>query len=266
MAKKKISIGRDPQSDIVIDERWDTVSNEHAYIEERDGKLTFFDHSSNGTVINNQKIHNIDVGIYPGDVIMLAGKFELTWNVINRYFPQIQRPTVVRNVRAEKDVDSGRKTVQRQENQQDPKGSRPTEQISHQRQGIAQFASSTTGEKISNYGVENAFSQAEIDQETQKWNWGAFFCTWIWAVYHKLYWPLAIVVVGCIPYLGQVAVLVLSVYLGYTGSEKAWNSGRYDTFEAYKSAQKKWAIAGIVVFILGIIVEAFLVFHLLSIF
>ena len=87
MSKKKISIGRDPQSDIVVDDHWDTVSNEHADIELRDGNLIFYDHSSNGSVINKQKIHNTNVGIYPGDLIMLAGKYELKWDIINQHFP-----------------------------------------------------------------------------------------------------------------------------------------------------------------------------------
>ena len=263
MAMNTITIGRDPQSDIVIDERWDTVSNCHADIAMREGNLIFYDHSSNGTVINKQKIHNTNVGIYPGDKIMLAGVYELSWDVINRYFPQSQRPTVTRNIRAESES-AGRKTVQRDNFHKDSYSSRSTEPIAPQAHGLFSPKAESSLDKVDSFGVENKYSQAEIDKEIDKWNWGAFFCSWIWAVYHKIYWPLAILIIGIIPYLGQVAALALSVYLGVTGSAKAWSSGRYSDFESFKSAQKKWAIIGLILFILGIIAEAFLVYNSLT--
>ena len=265
MAKKKISIGRDPQSDIFVDDRWDTVSNEHAEIELRDGKLVYYDHSSNGTVINKQKIHNTKVGIYPGDIILLAGKFELSWDAINQYFPQSQRPTVIRNVRAEQES-VGRETIQQNDIPHGSNSSRATEQYALRQHSFVQQKSNIVEErKNKNFGIENTYSQAEIDKEIDKWNWGAFFCSWIWAVYHKIYWPLGILFIGCIPYIGQVATLVLSVYLGFTGSSKAWHSGRYANFKSFKSAQKRWAIIGFVIFIFSIITEAFLLYHLLTI-
>ena len=264
MANKRISIGRDPQSDMVIDERWDTVSNEHADIELRDGNLIFYDHSSNGTVINKQKIHNTNVGIYPGDVILLAGRFELTWDIINQFFPKSKRPTVTRNVRAESNY-SEQTPIKQQDNvPQKANSPRETEKFSSRQHGFVLRNSSAASEKNDNFGVENTYSQAEIDKETEKWNWGAFLCTWIWAAYHKIYWPLSIIIVGCIPYLGQVALLALSVYLGFTGSAKAWNSGRYSSFESYKSAKKIWTIIGVFVFALEILVEASLVYYILS--
>ena len=99
MNRNSITIGRDSRNDIRIDERWDTVSNEHADIELRGDRLIFTDHSSNGTIINGQKIHHDHVGIYPNDKILLAGVYELDWNVINRYFPNLHRPTVTSNRR-----------------------------------------------------------------------------------------------------------------------------------------------------------------------
>lgn len=265
MNNRKITIGRSSESDIVIDQFWDTVSNEHADIELIDNTLVFHDHSSNGTVINKQKIHNTDVSIYPGDMIMLAGKYELTWDVINSYFPKSQRPTVTRNVRAESNA-IGRNTVQRTDTPSQSKSQRETERFSSSSShaSYVQGDSSVAFGKNENFGVENAYSQAEIDKETDKWNWGAFLCTWIWAAYHKIYWPLAIILVAFIPYVGQVASLVLSVYLGFTGSAKAWNSGRYSSFESYKSAKKKWTIIGILVFALATIVEASVVYYLLT--
>ncbi len=279
MARSRITIGRSTSSDVIIDERWDTVSNNHADIELREGQLIFIDHSSNGTTINGQKIHNTTVGIYQGDIIMLAGRVELSWETISKYFPQTHRPTVTKNVRAEQQTANsnvgGRKTVNQQafaredENKKDTYGnnssSRATQQFSQQTPYVSnpRGTVATDYQTDDNYGKENIYSQAEIDREIGKWNWGAFFCSWIWAVCHRIYWPLAIIVVAFVPYLGQVASLVLSVYLGMTGSKKAWNSGKYTNFQAYKSAQKKWAIAGIILFVIGICTQAYIVCYTL---
>ena len=220
MNKRKITIGRASESDIVIDQFWDTISNEHAEIELLDGALVFHDHSSNGTIINKQTVHNTDVGIYPGDVILLAGKYELTWDVINRFFPKSQRPTVTRNVRAESDA-VGRKTVHQDTSSPQSNSSRETEQFAPRQHSFVQKNPSVEA-------VENG------------------------------------IIVACIPYVGQVASLVLSVYLGLTGSAKAWNSGRYSSFESYKSAKKTWTIIGVLVFALAILVKASVVYYLLT--
>lgn len=279
MARSRITIGRSTSSDVIIDERWDTVSNNHADIELREGQLIFIDHSSNGTTINGQKIHNTTVGIYQGDVIMLAGRVELSWETISKYFPQTHRPTVTKNLRSEQQTANsnvgGRKTVNQQvfaredENKKGTYGnnssSRSTQQFSQQNSHVS-VARKTVGQDYQtddNYGKENIYSQAEIDCEIEKWNWGAFFCSWIWAACHRIYWPLAIVVVSLVPYLGQVASLVLSVYLGMTGSKKAWNSGKYTNFQAYKSAQRNWTIAGVILFVIGVCTQAYIVYYML---
>ena len=107
MNNRRITIGRAPGSDIRIEERWDTVSNEHAEIESTGSSLLFYDHSSNGTSINGQKIHNTNVPIYPGDEILLAGVYRLDWEMLERFFPTSRRPTVTKNIHGE----VGRSTV-----------------------------------------------------------------------------------------------------------------------------------------------------------
>lgn len=44
MNNKRITIGRAPGSNIRIEERWDTVSNEHAEIEAIGNSLLFYDY------------------------------------------------------------------------------------------------------------------------------------------------------------------------------------------------------------------------------
>lgn len=269
MSTTKIKIGRSPDSNVVIDERWDTVSNDHADIELRNGDLVFVDHSSNGTIINKQKIHNREVGIYPGDSIMLAGVYELKWNLISGYFPQSKRPTVTKNIRAEQKEESPRNTVQvNQYNSSGSKNTRHTEQYNAQQRqhSFVQTGNQTVGHGTLNYGKENAYSQAEIDSELEKWNWGGFLATWIWAVANKIYWPLLFVPLVFIPYIGQVALLALSVYLGFYGSQMAWVKGKYADFSAFVSSQKKWAVIGIFIFIAGLVINAISVYYLLQLF
>jgi len=265
---EKITIGRADDNSIVVPENYDTVSNYHAEIKKQGDDLVFSDYSSNGTIINGQNVHNTSVSIFPGDRIVVAGIYDLDWNVINQYFPNNNRPTVIRNIR-EDVTTSGRKTVQINS---EPSGSngRKTEQFRADNppstpKGISRQKSERPTPEMQNYGQENAYSQAEIDRTIEKWNWGAFFCTWLWGVFHKMYWPLAIIIIGGIPYIGQVCNLCLCVYMGLKGSRIAWNSGKYADFDAYKKAQRNWAIGGLVWFLISIAVSAYLVYSALSI-
>ena len=259
---KKITIGRNPQSDIVVDPYWETVSNEHADIELTDEGVCYHDHSTNGTLINKKRIHNASVIIFPRDEIMLAGKWELRWEAIQPFFqsPQNQQPQ-----------STGRKTVQFNAGGKSESQARPGRETQHMAGSAAtghrntQNASPQEANGLAeNFGVENSYSQAEVDQALSRWNWGAFLCGWIWAVWHKCWWPLAVILVSWIPYVGIVVSLGVAVYLGLNGSRIAWRSGKYDDFDAFRKAQRTWTIVGIVLFILGIIYCAYTVDTLLS--
>ena len=81
-----ITIGRSPQNTIVVDSSYSTVSSNHATITDNGGVLTLQDHSTNGTYINGQHIHNQSVTIRQGDKITLASTYALPWNEVMRYF------------------------------------------------------------------------------------------------------------------------------------------------------------------------------------
>ncbi len=257
----RITIGRDSHNDIRIDERWDTVSNRHGDITSVDGKLTFIDHSSNGTVINGQKIHNTSVGISPGDTIRLANAFELEWRVIERYFPELQRPTVTRNIHGEGGYNSRRPTAPMHE--EGVLHGRKTEKFNNELQR-EQTMPHHHDQNI-NYGGANEYSQSEIDKEIVKWNWGAFFCSWLWGVFNGVYWPAFIILIAAIPYLGQVCSLCLCVYLGLNGSKLAWRTGRFKDFERFKKWQRNWAIGGVVWFCLNILGYIYILNYTLTI-
>lgn len=278
---KKLTIGRDQRSDVRIDERWDTVSNNHADIVLQGDALLFTDHSTNGTVINGQKIHNTSVGIYPGDKIMLAGVFQLDWIVISQYFPHLRRPTVTRNIHAESSranqwydepaeqpehrSQSGGSTGRKTERFE---SGRKTERFDsdHKQSSSHQGTHHEQRQDKEAYGQANAYSQADIDRALERWNWGAFFCTWLWALVHKTYWPLLAILCTFIPYLGQVGLLCISVYLGLNGSKIAWRCGRYKTFDSYRRAQRIWALVGVVLFAANVAITVYSINQILSFF
>ena len=69
---REITIGRAGNCDLRLDPRCNYASNQHATILYDGRQLMFKDTSSNGTYINNVKVHNRTVLLHRGDVIMLA--------------------------------------------------------------------------------------------------------------------------------------------------------------------------------------------------
>ena len=110
--RNTISLGRDVQCDIQITEDFDTVSNEHADIKYQSGDLILIDHSTNGTVVNGVKYKGESVSIKKGDEIYLAGKYQVKWDQIMPFFPELQRSTVLVDDYDTLNVRSGRQTMQ----------------------------------------------------------------------------------------------------------------------------------------------------------
>lgn len=99
----------------------------------------------------------------------------------------------------------------------------------------------------------------EFPQELQKFNWGAFFLTWIWGIGNKSYialWALLSCIVSAIPLIGVLAI-GFNIWLGIKGNEYAWQNKNWESVEQFNNVQKKWVIAGGIVwaffFILGIL-------------
>lgn len=231
---KKISIGRDSRCDIRIDECYDTVSNFHAEIEFDDEQIVYIDKSTNGTVINKQKIHSRSVEIFQGDQICLAGVYTLPWEELNRYLPRRSRPTAHRNIHSDPTVPLDKGTIRR---------GRETENMASKQFDVSQSRYSERNQKESSY---------ELNETLRHWNWGAFFWGWIWGIAHKTYWPLLQIVIGIIPFLGWIGDIIIRVYLGLNGSKIAWQSGVYRSLDSMKDAQHKWAIWGLLWFFIQI--------------
>jgi hypothetical protein len=106
-----------------------------------------------------------------------------------------------------------------------------------------------------------------------RWNWGAFFLTWIWAFAHRLT-PLGVValvpdVLWALRVSGIVssglyrlefsAGIVLSVYLAVKGNQLAWRRRSFHDLQHFREVQRVWRNWGLgyfavnmaIVFILG---------------
>lgn len=88
---REITIGRDKNSDIYLDESCKLASRNHASIFYDGNQLMFRDVSTNGTMINNVRVNHRTVPISNGDIIMIAGRYQISWSQINAFFkPQIR--------------------------------------------------------------------------------------------------------------------------------------------------------------------------------
>ncbi|MBR5893870.1 MAG: FHA domain-containing protein [Bacteroidaceae bacterium] len=253
MSKTKIEIGRNPQCDICVDSSICTVSGSHSTIEYKDGIFYYSDHSTNGTVVNGKKVKDETVEIKYGDSIALAGTYELDWAQIRTFFP-ISRETKIIGVTAPK----SRKTefyTPGQESRETPSGqsgSRETVNFKPQR---------TKGETADAPVSAPVQSPGAV---VGKWNWGAFLCTWLWAACHRKFWPLLVLLVSAVPYIGQAAQIMLAFYLGLNGSRIAWECGKYSTVESYCKAQKAWTVAGVIILLVSLVFNAAALYTILS--
>jgi hypothetical protein len=84
-----------------------------------------------------------------------------------------------------------------------------------------------------------------IPPEIDRWNWGAFLLNWIWGIGNNTF----IALLSVIPLFGFVMMFVL----GAKGSRWAWRNGRWDSVEQFRRVQRRWAIAGAVVWIAAIV-------------
>jgi cytochrome oxidase complex assembly protein 1 len=88
----------------------------------------------------------------------------------------------------------------------------------------------------------------QIPAEIRGWNWGGFLLNWIWGIGNGT--PVALLTL--VPFIG----LVMPFVLGVKGNAWAWRNKRWDSAVHFKRVQRRWTIAGFIVWLGGI---AFLV-------
>lgn len=253
---RPITIGRNPNSLICVSEDYDIVSNDHAEITQQGVDLVYTDHSSNGTIINGQKIQGKSVNIYRGDKIVLAGVYELQWNEIEPLIAPVGRPTVARNIRG--DIHSVSDGQQRHSGH-----SRPTEVYSPNGSSNIQerpvYNPVPNNHQQSMY-IDDRSSSIQTERELGRWNWGAFYFGWIWGVFNKVYVSLVQLVISILSFaftvmgLGIVAPIFglinigISIWLGVKGSQMAWDNGAYRNLEHFRTSRHNWNVAAAIVF------------------
>ncbi len=100
-----------------------------------------------------------------------------------------------------------------------------------------------TGDRQGSDTYHTQTGHTPSQDELSKFNWGAFWFSWLWAAFNGIYWPLIFILVNFIPYVGQFAGLGLCIYLGIKGNELAWNAKTWNSWGHFKETQKKWARA-----------------------
>jgi len=91
---------------------------------------------------------------------------------------------------------------------------------------------------------ENTSGQGKssaVPAEIKKWNWGAFFLTWVWGICHNVY-------ISFLAFVPVVNIIVMFI-LGKNGNEWAWQNKRWDSVDHFLETQRKWAKWGKIIFI-----------------
>ncbi len=96
-----------------------------------------------------------------------------------------------------------------------------------------------------------------LDIISKKFNWGAFLLNWIWGLGNRSYLTLLvfpIAIIGLIPVLGIIVPLALNIWFGIKGNTWAWQNKQWKSIEHFHEVQRKWAIAGVIVYVLSTII------------
>jgi len=107
-------------------------------------------------------------------------------------------------------------------------------------------------------------SENKLPNECKKFNWGAFFLTWIWGIGNRTYITFLIIPAALFSLFVPILGLAVSIWFGVQGNEWAWKNTNYNNAQIFNESQKKWAIFGTIIGILfslikiGIILLIFL--------
>lgn len=88
---REVTIGRAKNADICLDRRCIYASSYHATLYMDGSQLMYKDTSTNGSLINNVSVRHRAIPIKQGDIIMVAGLYQISWNQINYFFPSASR-------------------------------------------------------------------------------------------------------------------------------------------------------------------------------
>ena len=94
-------------------------------------------------------------------------------------------------------------------------------------------------------GVASGASlNGDFPPELAGWNWGAFLLNWTWSIGNNTW-------IGLLMFL-PFANVIMPFVLGAKGNEWAWKNRKFESVEQFKAVQRAWAIAGTILFVIGI--------------
>lgn len=232
MIQRELTIGRAPDSDILYNQSCIHVSNAHAVIYSNENQLIFKDSSTNGTLINNMQIHHQSIGINYGDMILLAGKYPLTWDRIGIFFPQEKHSIQFNN---EYNSNTRSKTIAN---------------TNYQSEGV--YAPSLA--KVENSSGNDV---ANIEVEITRFNWGAFFLYPLWGFANGMWWTFLIAI-----FFGWT--IIPNILFGIMGSKWAWQNKHWRNLNHYIKVQYSWKKWGIGIFLVNVFLTILFVIILMA--
>lgn len=236
MIQREVTVGRAPDSDILYDPACVHVSNAHAVIYFNGSQLIFKDSSTNGTLINNVRIHYQKVVINYGDSILLAGKYPLTWDRISVFFPLVKQPTQVNNDYSPNAIS---KTVMNSTLQQQ-----------------AVICNPISGDEEKILASNKDFVNIEV--ETARFNWGAFFLYPFWGFANGMWWAFLVSW-----FFGWT--IIPNILFGIMGSKWAWKNKQWRDINHFVTVQDSWKKWGIGLFLVGIFILIFTIMIVMAI-
>lgn len=106
--------------------------------------------------------------------------------------------------------------------------------------------------------ADQALNQpAEIPPELDRWNWGAVLLNWIWGIGNSTFIALLAMIPG--------VNLIVMVVLGLRGSRWAWKNRAWRDAAHFRQVQRRWAIAGALIWLVALAGAGSLVGSILSV-
>lgn len=226
-----IKIGRNPGNDIIFQDQ--TVSGTHADIYIHDnGLVQIVDHSSNGTYVDQTYIHGATMDLVGTEMLTFPGQNCVSVSQLLAHFGVQQHVT------------------------QQSYQSAPQQPMA---QPMAQPQPANVNVNVSLGAKGHHYAEQGLPKCYNRWCWGGFYFGWLWGVFNRVYWPLIVF----IPFVGQLAMLIIAFVLGANGNRYAWD--KYDgTADNFDQKQRKWNIAALIFFSISMLISIIAIIVIVS--
>ncbi|MBQ8628631.1 MAG: toll/interleukin-1 receptor domain-containing protein [Prevotella sp.] len=87
----------------------------------------------------------------------------------------------------------------------------------------------------------NKVAYKPTETDLRKWNWGAFFLSWVWCIRNRFKWQW--IVICFVLWLFPLCNIISSFLLGYWGTKYAWQKGKWKNWEHFQIVQREWMLS-----------------------